>query len=64
MTLPQPEAEKPRIQGEPLSPDELMDIANIDDADVESAAEWWDEYANPEWVDALDSEPVKGDKKL
>lgn len=59
MTTPQPDNKqpKPRIQGEPLPLDELMDIAIIDAADVESAAEWWDEYASGEWVDALDSKP-------
>ena len=52
-----------RIQGEPLPLDELLDFATIDPSDLESAADWWDEYASPEWVGALDSEPVKGDKK-
>lgn len=59
MTPPQPD-KKPRIQGEPMPLDELLDIAEIDAGDVESAAEWWDEYATDDWIGALDVEPTKG----
>jgi len=46
------------IRGEPLDLDTLLDFAIVDPADVESAAQWWDEHASPEWVGVLDSEPV------
>jgi hypothetical protein len=39
--------------------DELLDIAEINAEDIESAAEWWDEYASPDWVGALDVEPTE-----
>ncbi len=48
------------IRGEPLDLDILLDFATVDLADVESAAQWWDEHASPEWVGALDSEPIDG----
>lgn len=59
MTLPQ-DNKKPRIQGDPMPLDELLDIAEIDAEDVESAAEWWDEYASADWIGALDVVPTKG----
>ena len=46
------------IHGAPLELDILLDFATIDAEDIESAAEWWDENASPEWVGALDSEPI------
>ncbi len=48
----------PSIQGEPLDLDTLLDFAQIDPPDVESAAQWWDENASPEWIGILDKEPV------
>ena len=51
---------KPSIQGEPLPLADLLDIANVDRSDLESAANWWDEYASEAWVGAMDNEPVKG----
>ena len=50
---------KPDIRGEVLDLDILLDFATIDSADIESASEWWDENASPEWVGALDSEPIE-----
>lgn len=47
------------IRGEPLDLDILLDFATIDLADVETAAEWWDEHASSEFVGALDVEPTK-----
>lgn len=55
--------QKPSIQGEPLPLDELLDFATIDSADIESAAEWWDENASTGWQGALDNKPVRGDKQ-
>jgi hypothetical protein len=46
------------IRGEPLDEDTLQDFATIDPEDVESAAEWFDTHASPEWVGALDQEPA------
>jgi hypothetical protein len=54
---------KPSIQGEPMPLKDLLAFADVDASDAESAANWWDEYASAEWVGALDSEPVKGNKK-
>ena len=50
--------EPPTIRGEPLDLDTLLDFAQIDVADIESAAEWWDNNASAEWIGALDSEPI------
>jgi hypothetical protein len=44
-------------QDKPLDLDELLNLATIDLADIESAAEWWDNNASSDWVGALDSEP-------
>ena len=60
MLMPQ----QPSIQGEPLDLDELLDFAEIDLEDIESASLWWDEHASPEWVGALDSEPIEGNNAL
>ena len=65
MTIPTqptetPKPTQPSIQGEPLPLDELLDFATIDPADIESAADWWDENASEQWIGALDNEPVKG----
>ena len=49
----------PDIRGEPLDLDTLLDFAQIDAADIESAAEWWDNGASAEWIGALDSEPLE-----
>jgi hypothetical protein len=46
------------IRGEPLDEDTLQDFATIDPEDVESAAEWFDTHASPEWIGALDQEPA------
>jgi hypothetical protein len=54
---------KPSIQGDPLPLADLLLFANVDAGDAESAIAWWDENASPEWVDALDNEPIKGNKK-
>lgn len=60
---PQKAESKPNIQGEPLPLDELLDIAKVDSTDAESASTWWDENASEDWIGALDSKPIKGDKK-
>lgn len=41
----------------PLDDEILMAMAEIDEDDLEAAAEWWDRYASPDWVGALDAEP-------
>lgn len=62
MTLPQNDtpAHNANIRGEPLPLDELLEIAEIDPADVESAAQWWDDNASEDWIGALDVVPTKG----
>ncbi len=57
----EPKQPRPNIQGAPLDLDTLLDFAQIDPADIESAAEWWDNNASAEWVGALDSEPLEGE---
>lgn len=44
--------------GEPLDPQVLQDFAVVGPEDAESAALWWDTYANAFWVGALDGEPT------
>lgn len=44
--------------GDPLDLETLLDFATIDLADIESAAQWWDDTASSQWVGALDSVPV------
>lgn len=58
MTTTRPDNNR-NIRGEPLPLDELLDLATIDPADVESAAEWWDEHASDNWIGALDVEPTE-----
>lgn len=55
------EVPKPANFGEPLDLEELLDFASIDLADIESAAQWWDDNASDAWVGALDSDPVEGE---
>lgn len=55
-----PNASPRKIQGQPMPLEELLEIAEIDADDVESAAEWWDEYASEDWIGALDVEPTEG----
>lgn len=58
---PKPEQpDKPNIQGEPLPLDELLDFATVDPADIESAADWFDEHASDGWQGALDNKPTTG----
>ena len=54
----EPKQQQPNFRGAPLDLDTLLDFAQIDPADIESAAEWWDNQASAEWVGALDSEPI------
>lgn len=46
------------VEGEPLELEILLDFADIDEFDVEAAAEWFDTYASSMWIGALDNEPV------
>ena len=57
-----PQAPQPDIQGDPLDLETLLDFAQIDPADIESAADWWDNHASAEWVGALDSEPITDER--
>jgi hypothetical protein len=54
----QPEKPVSSIRGEPLPLDDLLDFATIDLADIESAAQWFDDNATEDWIGALDSEPL------
>lgn len=44
--------------GEPIDLDVLLEFAEIDAEDMESAIEWWDDNASPDWVGALNNPPV------
>ena len=57
MTTPQP-LKNANIRGKPLDLDDLLDFAEIDLEDIESAKEWWDTTASPDWIGALDSVPI------
>lgn len=46
--------------GEPLDPEILEEFAEIDEDDMDSAVEWFDEHASEEWVGALDAPPFDG----
>lgn len=46
------------IRGEPLSVDELLILATVDNAAIISALDWWDETATDDWIGVLDKEPV------
>jgi hypothetical protein len=66
MTQPKPTpqdqpkaANNTNIRGETLPLEDLLDFATIDPADIESASEWWDNNASPDWVGALDVEPTE-----
>jgi hypothetical protein len=56
---PKPKKQAPKIRGEVLDLETLLDFATVSASDIASAAEWWDEHASAEWVGALDSEPIK-----
>lgn len=46
------------VIGAPLDVEFLLELATIDELDLEAAAEWWDTYASISWVGALDVEPI------
>lgn len=58
MTNPQPSQNNRNIRGKPLDLDELLDLATIDLADIESAAQWFDDHASAQFVGALDVTPT------
>lgn len=41
--------------GEPLSEDELLEFAEISNADVDSAVDWWDDNASTLFFGALEA---------
>ena len=52
--------QRPVTRGKPLDLDVLLDFATIDNADVESAKEWWDEHVSrDEWIGGLHREPIE-----
>jgi hypothetical protein len=53
------EQQQNNIQGEPLDLDTLLDFATVDPEDVETAAQWWDELASPEWIGILDKDTIE-----
>jgi len=55
---PPPNRNNRRVRGEPLDPDDLRAFADIDAADIESAAAWWNTHATDDWRGALDTEPI------
>jgi len=52
---------QPPDVGEPLDEDLLMQLAEIDEDDIERALRWFDRHASPEWRGALDTEEAEGD---
>jgi hypothetical protein len=49
--------------GQPLDPEYLENFAEVDAIDMESAIEWFDENASPEWAGALENKPIGKRKK-
>lgn len=47
--------------GEPLDLEDLLDFAEIDEADIDSAIDWFDEHASEEWAGALEAPPFEED---
>lgn len=45
----------PKIRGEPIDLDTMLDFAIVEQVDIESAIEWWDDHASPDWIGALDA---------
>ena len=45
--------------GTPLDLETMLDFAEIEIADIESAILWFDENASPEWIGALDAPPYE-----
>ena len=43
----------PILVGEPLAPDEMTEQLTVSHQDLLDAIEWWDSYANDEFVGAL-----------
>lgn len=44
--------------GEPLELDVLLDFAEVEEADIDSACDWWDSHSSDAWVGALENEPI------
>jgi hypothetical protein len=49
--------------GEPIDPKLLQGFAKVSLSDLDSAIEWFDENASPEWVGALKNKPIGKGKK-
>jgi len=52
------------VQGDVLDLEDLLNLAVVDAVDVESAAQWWDNHASPNWISALDRTPLNGRIRL
>lgn len=48
-----------RSFGEPIDLEVLLEFAEIDAEDMESAVQWWDETASDDWIGALESTPTR-----
>lgn len=46
--------------GDPLPLEDMLNFAIVDDADIESALEWFNEHASIEWIGALEAPPIGG----
>lgn len=44
--------------GEPLELDVLLDFAEVEEADLESAEDWWDTHASEPFIGCLDNPPI------
>lgn len=45
--------------GEPVDLEVLLEFAEIDAEDMESAIQWWDETASDDWLGALENTPLR-----
>lgn len=54
------ESKNATIKGDPLPLEDMLNFAIVDDADIESALEWFNEHASIEWIGALEAPPIEG----
>lgn len=57
MAQPKPENNE-NIRGEPLDEDVFLSMATVDAIAIQSAIEWWQQVASPDWQDVLDKKPI------
>lgn len=44
--------------GKPIDLEVLLEIAEIDEDDIDDALQWWDSNASPDWIGVLNNETI------